>query len=177
MLILFISGHTVDTHQLQPIPRIPDGRIRIAHAPTDNAIKGTQYILSALKKLQKSYPVDIVLLANLPRQKVMEAIQSSDIFIDNVLQGMYCMASLEALSMGLPTVCHVCDRLWKKVPDDFPIINTTADTLIDTLADLISKQDQWEKIGQQGRMYVEKYHSYAVMGKYLEEAYQKLSPT
>ena len=167
---------TVDTHLLTPAAPVSDTRIRIAHAPTNNVVKGTQYILDALEKLQKSYPIDIVLLSGMPRQKVMEAIGSSHIFIDNVSQGMFCMASLEALSMGVPTVCHVCERLQKKVPEDFPIVNTTAETLVDVLADLIARKETWPELARKGRAYVEKYHSYEVMGAYLEQIYERCVP-
>ena len=168
--------HTVDTHLLLPRSPQPGNRIRIAHAPTNNIVKGTQHILDALEQLQKSYPVDIVLLSGMPRKKVMEAIGSSDIFIDNVSQGMFCMASLEALSMGVPTVCHVCERLQKKVPEDFPIVNATVETLVDVLADLIARKETWPELSKKGRAYVEKYHSYEVMGQYLEAIYERCLP-
>lgn len=164
--------HTVDTHVLVPTPKKVGDRIRIAHAPTDNIVKGTNIILRTLEKLQKKLPIEIVLLTNMTRSDVVRNINDADIFIDNMLQGMYCLASLEAMSLGIPTICNVLPRIQKQLPVEFPLHTATPDSLEEVIVSLVEDRDMWKTYAQQSRSYVEKNHSYVVMGKYLSTVYR-----
>lgn len=164
--------HTVDTHRLVPGKRLQGERIRIAHAPTDSVIKGTKFILPILEDLKRHFPIDVVLLTGMSRKQVVEEIAGCDLFIDNMLQGMYCLASLEAMSLGVPTICNVNEDILARLPPKFPVQCATVDTLKDVIASLIASREIWPDLGRRSREYVVEYHSYETMGRYLRSIYE-----
>lgn len=172
----------LDTHSLLPLGSHSGARshgregraIVIGHAPSAKAIKGTRYIEEAIRTLQKRHSIELRLIHGVSHEKALEMISGCDLFIDNLLQGMYCMTSLEAMSMGIPTISHVTAQVRSHLPKQFPVIEAVPDTVCDVLESMLSDRSRWELIGNAGRDYVTKYHSYNAIGNSLCDIYNSL---
>ena len=76
--------------------QLEDRPLRIAHAPTNRAVKGTALILDAVAALKESgYCFEFVLVEGLSHQEAKEAYQTVDVFIDQVFAGWYGGAAVE----------------------------------------------------------------------------------
>ncbi|MCL2029176.1 MAG: hypothetical protein FWG97_02005 [Deltaproteobacteria bacterium] len=169
--------HTLNTDYLIPIEnKKNENRINIVHAPSEYNIKGTSYIIEAIKKLEKHFHIRFTLLSGLPHQGVLRHIAEADIFVDQLILGMYGMASLEAMAFGIPVVCRIASHIREQLPSDFPIIDATPKNIYEILASLIIDKDKLCALGDASRSYVVKYHSYAIMGRYLHSLYESLKP-
>ncbi len=138
----------------------PGKRIKILHAPSDDGIKGTNYVLKAINDLKDSgIEFDFELLKNKSHSETITSIKNADILIDQMVTGWYGLISIEAMALGKTTVCYLRDELYNYLPDN-PIINLNPDNLTEGLKKLILEKEKLPEYGKKGRAFAEKYHDY-----------------
>ncbi len=96
--------------QIKTLPyKSVDKKIKIAHAPTNRATKGSDIILDALQKAIKKYgnSVEIILVENLPHAKALELYEQADMVIDQIVVGFYGVFAVEAMKMGKPVMAFI----------------------------------------------------------------------
>ncbi len=146
-------------------------KILIAHAPSDRKLKGTQYILDAVERLQKEgYKIDLILLEGLSIEEVREKLAGVDIVIDQLLLGWYGKLSLEAMALGKPTVCFINEEIVSQISfaRNLPIVNSNPLTLYQDLKSLLDNPKLISEIGTKSRAYVKSTHSAEVAGVQLK---------
>lgn len=166
-----------DEWKIQKEQQIDDGKIRILHAPTSRALKGTKYVIDACKKLNlNGYPVELMLVENIPHTQVNAYYSKADIVIDQLIFGWYGAFAVETMALNKPVLCYLNkEDVEKFVPfkDKIPIKNTSTATLYDDLLELITDKKLRQKIGSKGRAFVEDVHSPVKIAKRLiEDAYE-----
>ena len=85
--------------------------------------------------------------------------QQADIAIDQILVGWYGNFSIETMALGVPTLCYVREDLKKRYAPDLPIISVTADTLKDSLEEILEDADLRRQKSLKCKLYVKKVHS------------------
>ena len=134
------------------------GVLRIGHAPTNRAAKGSDRILAELKRLQQYHAVEIVLIENLPYEEALALKATCDIFVDQIGDLGYGINALEALAMGIPVATSLVRGFAEHYPDH-PFIEVTAQTLAAQLQPLLSDPKLRRRIGLRGRKWVARYHN------------------
>lgn len=144
-------------------------RIRIGHSPTHRAIKGTEVILNALTQLQAKYPIEIVLIENLPYPKALALKKTCDLFVDCIGELGYGVSALEAMAMGIPTAVEILPD-FEKVLGEHPFINISRESLADKLVPFIESKTLRREWGEKSKKWVkEKHDPIAVSRKILEK--------
>lgn len=134
-------------------------KIKIVHAPTAKIAKGSNIIKSVINELQKNYDIEFIELFGVAREKALEIISSADIFIDQIICGGYGMACIEAMSMGVPTICFVMPEVFENgLPEECPIVNSNPLSLKQNVIALIENNEMRIDIGKKSIEYVMKYH-------------------
>ena len=150
--------YLVDQHQ--PVLELNEP-LKICHATRDRYWKGSDIIIDACRKLEKSHGVEFVLIENQPHDVTLQKKAECDIYIDQVanLGGWgYGMNSVEAFSMGL--AC--CTNLLPEYEDflgEHPFVNVHKETLFEDLVRLVSDKDLVRQKKIEGRKWVENTHS------------------
>ncbi|MCX7877355.1 MAG: glycosyltransferase [Ignavibacteria bacterium] len=135
-------------------------RIKIVHAPSDDGIKGTKYVIKAIETLKREgCEFDFELIRNKSNDETLEAIRNSDILIDQMVLGYYGLVSVEGMALGKTVVCYIKEKLYDYLPD-LPIINLNPDNLAEGLKELIQNREKLTETGKLGREFAEKYHDY-----------------
>ena len=147
----------LDSSQFQMSEAIDKDPIRIGHAPTNRAAKGSDIIISNLRKLEKEFPVEMILIENLPYQKAIELKRTCHIFIDQIGDLGYGMNSLEALAMAVP-VCSSLAPGFSEVYPDHPFLVIDEKNLTQNLILLIENPILRNKMGKEGREWVQRVH-------------------
>lgn len=142
----------------------PDGApLRIIHAPTNRAIKGTDLIVAAVAELgRQGHEFELVLTERQTWAESLVNIARADIAFDQPILGYGCFA-IEAMGMGLPVIAGVVDpdvragmeKEWGRLPFwhvDPTVASITAALL--ALANPAARQTQADI----GRAHVERYH-------------------
>jgi glycosyltransferase involved in cell wall biosynthesis len=164
----------IDLEKITPIfPSKLNDRPLIIHAPSEMEIKGTKYILEAIKRLKRDYQFEFQLVHNLPHSKAQKIYKRADIIVDQLLCGSYGLLSIEAMALGKPVICYIRDDLLKYKPD-LPIVNANPENIYEKLKLLIENPVLRQDLGIKGRKYVEKYHESSKIAKRLIEIYKTL---
>lgn len=153
-----------------------DGRVRIAHAPTNRGIKSTEAFVAAIKRLKKEgYPVDLDLIEHQPWAKCLERKAQADIYFDQVILGYGCNA-IEAWGMGIPVVAGGADPTLDEMERRFgglPFYHATQETIYDALRELVESPALRQRYGQRGLQHVQTYHDDAKVVEQLKGLYQR----
>lgn len=170
-----VVPHAIDPDQFQPSYPEAKSSPLIVHAPTLRDLKGTEFILDAVKELEQSgLSFDFELIEGLTYQETQNLLSKADIVIDQLRIGASGYISTEAMAYGKPVICYIRPDLVDKYPSGFPIVNANPDSITAVLRNLISQPDNWKELGKQGRSYVERNHSTAKVGASYIEVYKKL---
>lgn len=159
------------------IPVIPPKRNRkivIVHAPSDQGIKGTEYVLKTINRLERNYELEFLLVYGMPHYRVTAICRKADIVVDQLLVGTYGVFATEAMALGKPVICYIREDLWGTYPKELPIISAHPGNLYERLKRLIENPDLRYDLGVKGRNYVEKYHDSLKIAKQLIELYKNL---
>jgi hypothetical protein len=154
-------------------------KLIVAHAPTRRNIKGTEYIISAINKLKNEhYSIELLLIENIPNNKVKEIYIKADIFIDQLLIGWYGGAAVEFMALNKPVIAYIREEDMKYIPaemfKDMPIINSAPDKIYDTLKYCYDNRDFLIKKSIDSRKYVEKWHNPVTQAEKLKTVYENI---
>jgi len=142
------------------------GKLKILHTPTNERVKGTKIIEKAMSKYKRY--VEYTKIINTSHKNTLMAIANCDIYLDQIIIGMYGVGSLEAMVLGKPVICYIRPDLKYKFYKNLPIITANPDTLDKTIKHLIKNRDMLAFIGKESRKYVEKYHNTEkILGDYV----------
>lgn len=140
-----------------------DNKIRILHGITRPGMKGSNYIIEALKKIEKEYPEEVIIdfLERLPLHEYQERLRSCNVLIDQCNSYGYGINALIGLSMG-KIVLSGCEpelmmSLGVKV---CPVINIRPDVdhIFSKIEKLIIERESIKDKGEASRNYVESIH-------------------
>jgi glycosyltransferase involved in cell wall biosynthesis len=176
---VFLPYASVDLNRFSvSLPRT-DGPIRIVHAPSDPLLKGSAYIIAAVERLQKRYPIDFQLIQGLPHEEALKRYQEADLVIDQLLFGWYGGLAVEVMAMGKPVAAYIRESDLSAVPPqlaaDLPILVVRLDTIEGDLEQLIIRRSEWPDWGRASRRFVEKWHDPARIARSMIKAYTSTS--
>lgn len=148
----------------------------IMHAPTSRSNKGTEFILQAIERLKgEGVSIDFMLCENISHAELKRHYYECDLFIDQVLGG-YGTAAIEAMAIGRPTISYLRDVHFNEssFPEGLPIIRAHKDNVYEVLRETLKQKEAFPRIGEESRMFVEKYHDVEVIAARLQKIYTNL---
>jgi len=146
-----------DASRFVPQKRQAGGPLRIGHAPTRWAAKGSDLIVPIMNRLAATHNIEPVLIQNMPYQRAIELKAQCDIFIDQIGDLGYGINALEAIAMDIPTCTCLAAGFALKYPDH-PFIEVGAANLQEQLILLIEDPERRQRIARSGRPWLERYH-------------------
>lgn len=150
--------------------------LKIMHAPTSRANKGTEFINQAIVRLkEEGYKIEYMLCENISHKELKLKYEECDIFIDQVLGG-YGTAAIEAMAIGRPTISYLRDIHFNDLtyPEGIPIIVGHKDNIYEVIKDLIEKKETLFEIGIESRKFVERNHDVNLLTHKLIAYYNKI---
>jgi len=180
--ILPLTCYPVDTERFEPV--YPETKksspIRIAHACNHRGVKGTIFLIDAVKRLKDGgFDVELDIIEAVPNGEALARIQVCDIYVDQLIFG-YAQAALEGLAFGKIVISALDNSpeydLFRRFSylNECPIISANPDTIYDVLIQLIEQRESWVAMGKASRAYVEHRHSYKATADMFEAIYQKI---
>lgn len=159
------------------VPQFPlaadTGSVRIVHAPSKRASKGTEFVLNALERIRQRYPqVELVLVEGKTQDEAKAIYSTADIIVDQLLIGTYGVFSIESMALGKPVVTYISEEMKERLPEDLPIVSADVNTIESVLEDLICNASLRHDLGVKGRAYAETYHDYRKVACILRSIYK-----
>lgn len=169
---IYITPLRIDICKFEP--EYPDEKkIRpvIVHAPSNYIVKGSKYVLEAVKWLKKKYDFEFILVQNKKQVEAVELYRKADIIVDQMYAQTYGVFAVEAMALGKPVVGYISDEIKASFPPELPIISASIDTIYEVLEMLILDGKKRRKLGIAGRKYAEDYHDYRKIAKVQMDIY------
>ena len=158
-----------------------DKKIKIVHAPTNQAAKGSKFILSALKNLSKKYDnIEVELIENIPYQEALKKYRDAHIVVDQVLIGWYGGFGVEVMKMGKPLAVFIREEDLKFIPEEMAIdlkeaiININPFNIDKVLEKYILDYDLLYKKSEASLKYVNKWHDPKYVASLTKKIYESL---
>lgn len=158
-----------------------NGVIKIIHTPNHRGFKGTEYLIKAVEELQQEgLQLELILLEKVPNEKVRELMQKVDILAEQFIATAYALSGIEGMASGLPVMANLDNEAYTTLfrrysfLNECPILSTTPETLKENLRLLITKPELRKELGELGRKYAEKYHSYEMTQYLFTHIFRKL---
>lgn len=158
------------------------GRVlRIGHAPTNRAIKGTEAFIAAMVKLvQSGLPVEPVVIEGRQWADCLRIKATCDLWFDQPVLG-YGSNAIEAWAMGIPVVSGVADpqiragmiERWGRLP----FFEANEATLESGLRALAADSGLREEYRERGTAHVERWHDERVTVETLKRIYANARPS
>ena len=136
--------------------------------------KGTEEILSVLRQIELDY--ELILVEGKSQQEALDLYKQADIVIDQISVGTYGVFAIEAMALGKPVITYISEDMKKQFPGELPIISSNCRQLRQTVEKLLLNGKERNEIGRKSREYVERYHDYVKVTKYLIQIYEKTIP-
>jgi len=141
--------------------------------------KGAPETAKLLKKMEKLYGCNTVVISGVPLERVLFEKQRSYIILEEMITGSYHLSGLEGLSMGKPTLCYLDRRTefimrYLSGADTLPFINTMLEHSQEVISYLLAQRDVGQKIGTASRNWMEKYWSEKALVHHFQDMYIKL---
>lgn len=110
--------YTVCNYHVEKHVPVLGKKLKIMHAPTNQAAKGSRFILKALNELQAKYPeqLEVCLIQGIPYQQALEMYKQADLIIDQILIGWYGAFAVETMLMGKPVIARIAIEDLKYLP-------------------------------------------------------------
>lgn len=158
-----------------------NGVVKIMHTPNHRGFKGTEYLINAVKKLKdEGLNVELVLVEKMQNAQVRALMQEVDILAEQFIAIGYALSGMEGMASGLPVLANLDNKVYTErlrrysFLNECPILSTTPESIEDNLRLLITNPELRKELGELGRKYAEKYHSYEMAQHIFTNIFKKL---
>lgn len=141
---------------------VSDGVLRIAHAPTNRAVKSTEAFLAAVDRLGRELPVEVILVERRSWAECLAAKARADVYFDQVTLG-YGNNAIEAWGMGQPVIAGAAEPTLREMERRFgslPFVLADEGSIYRALRHL-ADPDNRAAWAIRGRGHAAKFHSEA----------------
>ncbi len=148
----------IDLREYEPHPPSDAQRPVVLHAPSSRRRKGTEHVIAACAQL----PVELEIVEGLHHDEARRRYERADIVVDQLNAGWYGLFAIEAMALGKPVVTFLHEEAVDRTEHAFqarvPIVNASAETLVERLRPLVEDAALRRELGAAGRAYVERVH-------------------
>jgi glycosyltransferase involved in cell wall biosynthesis len=164
----------IDLSRYEPAPPPANARVRIAHAPSNRAKKGTDAVIAACDELG----VELDLIEGVKHDEARRRYANADVIVDQLVVGWYGLFAIESMAAERPVVTFLHEDAVEQTERAYgvkvPIVNATKKTLVEKLQPLVESAEVRRELGARGREYVERVHDMDRIGEQLVEIYESL---
>jgi len=162
-------------------PTEPGDTLRIAHAPSKRAVKGTEAVLAAVESLRaRGAPVELDLIEGVPNHEARKRYAAADVVVDQLRVGWYGMFAIESMALARPVVVHLDEEAAAETENAFglplPLVRADEGTLVEVLAGLVEARAELPERGRRSREYVERVHAHTAVARRVLEIYERVMP-
>lgn len=172
---IFLPYARLDPRSVQAVyPAAHVGPLRVAHAPTNRMVKGTEAVLDSARQLGPLIELDLI--EGVTNEQALERIAQADVVVDQLRLGWYGGLAAEAMALGKPVIAFVDARARERIPramaEGMPVISAEPHSLVATLERLASvERSTLPDRGKASRRFVERWHDPIAIARWMARVY------
>ena len=176
----FIPYASVNPDKVNPYFETANEVPLVIHAPTHRGVKGSEFIIRAVERLQnEGVRFNFRLIENYSHEEAMRLYEKADLLIDQLLVGWYGGLAVELMALGKPVICYIRDEDLVHIPEemknDLPVISAEPQNIYETLKSMLAKSpNELQSLGRQSRSYVERWHHPGRIATILRKDYMSI---
>lgn len=141
-------------------------KIVVAHLPTNNILKGSEYVIEIMDKVCKENPEVEFVTKRMSNKELLTFLETeAHIVIDELHSAYHGLLAVEAMARGCIVLTRVLDYYYKERPE-LPIISVNPDNLKEVLNILLNDKAKMLDIARRSIDYSNKYHTLQSVGEY-----------
>lgn len=172
--------YSIANFNISPAFSKSDGVLKIVHAPTNQLVKGTAFILEAIEKLKKKYPnhFKFELIQGLSHHQALEKYREADLVIDQILLGWYGAFAVEVMLMGKPVIVNIAEEDLKFIPKEMAknlmetIIQAGPSDIYEVLEKCIHDRASLKEKSEASVEYAREWHNPRYIANITKEKYE-----
>jgi len=172
----------INTTEYQPVMHAVDGKVVIYYGEIRKGFKGGEHIEQALDKLATSKyanRVEIIRTSKIPFHDYLQVLDRAHILIDQANSYSYGMNALIGLSKGKIVLSGAepeSMQMMGETADGNPFFNIkpSKDHVFDTLVSLVEQTENFGRMSEKSRRFVEKHHAVDKVAAMYNSLYQQL---
>ncbi|MGD9036507.1 MAG: hypothetical protein PVF10_08120 [Syntrophobacterales bacterium] len=161
-------------------PTFDKKKLKVVHAATDRAAKGSDIIIAAMEQVKKTAAskVEFQVIENLPHQQATKVYREADLIIDQVLVGWYGGIAVEVMSMGKPVICRIEEEDLHFIPKQMAadlkdaFIQGEETNLKEVILRCIEDREFLQRKSEAGLDYARTWHDPKYVAGITKEAYE-----
>jgi glycosyltransferase involved in cell wall biosynthesis len=162
-------------------PKEPGETVRVAHAPSKRAVKGTDAVIAAIESLRaRGAPIELDLIEGVPNREARRRYAEADVVVDQLRIGWYGMFATEAMALAKPVVVHLDEQAAAETEEAFglelPLVRADEQSLEGVLERLVEDRASLPELGRRSREYVERVHAHTSVARQVLEIYERVMP-
>lgn len=165
--------------------RMTDGKndsVNIVHTPNHRGVKGTEFIIQAVKELQsENLNVNLILVENKKNEEVKRILRDeADILVEQLIMVGYGLSAIEGMATGLPVISNLENNNFYQLFSRYsflsecPVVSSSPEKIKETLRILISDPGLRKELAECGKKYTTKYHSQEASTYLFNRIYDKV---
>jgi len=176
----FLPYAHLDIAAIQPVPPRSLSVPVVVHAPSHRGVKGTRFILDAVKRLEsEGVPFKFVMIEGVSHAEALRLYADADLLVDQLLIGWYGGLAVELMALAKPVVAYLREEDMHFIPlamrEALPVVNATPQSIYKVLRDLLTvRRHQLRELGERGRKYVETWHDPIRVASTLKTTYESV---
>ena len=174
----FLPYSIAGWYEIQNIPYKIDRKIKILHLPTNQAAKGSRYIMQALENLGKRYDIKVICVEKKPNKEALNIYNQAHLVVDQVLAGWYGGVAVEAMKMGKPVAVFIREEDLKFIPEKMAqdlkssVINLNPSNIEKVLEEYLENPILLKQKSEAGLEYVHKWHDPSYVARITKSFYE-----
>ena len=145
-----------DVTKVQPAPPAK-GTLRIVHPTTNREVKKTELFLEAMKKLEKKYDVEGLVIEGKTNRECLELKNKAHMTFDQIGMGIYGVSAIESMAMGHVVFGGISNFAASVYPDN-PIVWITQYNIEKKIEHFLCNPEAIAERGEKGPLWVKQHH-------------------
>ncbi|MDR2566558.1 MAG: hypothetical protein LBC97_11010 [Bifidobacteriaceae bacterium] len=163
MLDYFEEAHwlpvVVSSDDLAPAPPWePGAKLKVAHAPSSDVMKGSEFVDAALWRLAHAGMIEYTSVRGLPPVAVPRLLRQVDVVVDQVVLGNPDTLLSQTMAAGRLAVAHIGAATRRRYPEPLPVVEADPSTIAEVVADIAADPSAYRALAEAGPDFVRRFH-------------------